>query len=178
MTTAKNVVHSSISKIPQLTLLFWIMKIAATTLGETGSDFVTVPGSEDNYLIPFLFFIGVFVVFLTIQLFVKNYIAPVYWTVITSTSLAGTSFSDYMDRSLGLGYLKGSLLLISLLIIIFLFWYFTEPTLNVKSIATKRAVNNGRLKTVDRYACLFICSIYDAKRISKRRFALAGIRVS
>ncbi|UIO40038.1 hypothetical protein LOY85_14520 [Brevibacillus brevis] len=138
MTTAKNVLHSSISKIPQLTLLFWIMKIAATTLGETGSDLVTVPGAEDNYLIPFLFFIGVFVVFLTIQLLVKKYVAPVYWTVITSTSLAGTAFSDYMDRSLGLGYMKGSLLLISLLISIFLFWYFTEPTLNVKSIATKR----------------------------------------
>ncbi|MDR7315715.1 hypothetical protein [Brevibacillus nitrificans] len=138
MTTANNVLRSSISKIPQLTLLFWIMKIAATTLGETGSDFVTVPGAEDNYLVPFLFFIGVFVVFLTIQLFVKKYIAPVYWTVITSTSLAGTAFSDYMDRSLGLGYMKGSFLLISLLIMIFLFWYFTEPTLNVKSIATKR----------------------------------------
>lgn len=138
MATAKDVVRSSINKIPQLTLLFWIMKIAATTLGETGSDLVTVPGSEDNYLIPFLFFIGVFVVFLTIQLFAKKYIAPVYWTVITSTSLAGTAFSDYMDRSLGLGYMKGSLLLISLLILIFLFWYFTEPTLNVKSIATKR----------------------------------------
>ncbi|QRG65181.1 COG4705 family protein [Brevibacillus choshinensis] len=138
MTTTKNVLRSTISKIPQLTLLFWVMKIAATTLGETGSDLVTVPGAEDNYLIPFLFFIGVFVVFLIIQLFVKKYIAPVYWTVITSTSLAGTAFSDYMDRSLGLGYMKGSFLLISLLIIIFLFWYFTEPTLNVKSIATKR----------------------------------------
>lgn len=114
------------------------MKIAATTLGETGSDLVTVPGSEDNYLTPFLFFVGIFAVFLTIQLFVKKYVPSVYWTVILSTSLAGTAFSDYMDRSLGLGYMKGSLLLISLLAIIFLFWYFTEPTLNVKSIATKR----------------------------------------
>ncbi|MFF2498046.1 hypothetical protein [Peribacillus sp. NPDC058075] len=138
MSTAKKIVNSSINKIPQLALLFWIMKIAATTLGETGSDLVTVPGTEDNYLIPFLFFVGVFAVFLTIQLFVKKYIPPVYWTVILSTSLAGTAFSDYMDRSLGIGYMKGSLILISLLVIIFLFWYFTEPTLNVKSIATKR----------------------------------------
>ncbi|MFC6605379.1 hypothetical protein ACFQDF_33915 [Ectobacillus funiculus] len=114
------------------------MKIAATTLGETGSDLITVPGSEDNYLTPFLFFIGIFAVFLTIQLFVKKYVPPVYWMVILSTSLAGTAFSDYMDRSLGLGYMKGALLLVSLLAIIFLFWYFTEPTLNVKSIATKR----------------------------------------
>ncbi|MBB6671880.1 COG4705 family protein [Cohnella nanjingensis] len=138
METANKLASSSINKIPQLTLLFWIMKIAATTLGETGSDLVTVPGADDNYLIPFLFFIGVFVVFLTIQLFVKKYVPPVYWVVITSTSLAGTAFSDYMDRSLGLGYMKGSLLLVSLLVIIFLFWYITEPTLNVKSIATKR----------------------------------------
>ncbi|MFB9757169.1 COG4705 family protein [Ectobacillus funiculus] len=138
MSTEKNIVNSSINKIPQLTLLFWIMKIAATTLGETGSDLITVPGSEDNYLTPFLFFIGIFAVFLTIQLFVKKYVPPVYWMVILSTSLAGTAFSDYMDRSLGLGYMKGALLLVSLLAIIFLFWYFTEPTLNVKSIATKR----------------------------------------
>ncbi|WP_018758966.1 membrane protein [Paenibacillus terrigena] len=129
---------SQINKIPQLTLLFWIMKIAATTLGETGSDLVTIPGSDDNYLIPFLFFIGVFVVFLTIQLFVKKYVPVVYWVVITATSLAGTAFSDYMDRSLGLGYMKGSAILLSLLIIIFVFWYFTEPSLNVKHIATKR----------------------------------------
>lgn len=138
MTNEKNIVNSSINKIPQLTLLFWIMKIAATTLGETGSDLVTVPGTQDNYLTPFLFFVGIFAVFLTIQLFVKKYVSSVYWTVILSTSLAGTAFSDYMDRSLGLGYMKGSIILISLLAIIFLFWYFTEPTLNVKSIATKR----------------------------------------
>ncbi|XRG80531.1 hypothetical protein V5E38_09620 [Rossellomorea sp. GAMAL-10_SWC] len=138
MSNAKEVLKSSVSKIPQLTLLFWIMKISATTLGETGSDLVTVPGTEDNYLTPFLFFVGVFAVFLTIQLFVKRYVSTVYWTVILSTSLAGTAFSDYMDRSLRLGYMKGSLILISLLAIIFIFWYFTEPTLNVKNIATKR----------------------------------------
>ncbi|MFE4133826.1 hypothetical protein [Peribacillus sp. YIM B13482] len=138
MSTTKKIVNSSINKIPQLTLLFWIMKIAATTLGETGSDLVTVPGTEDNYLIPLLFFVGVFAIFLTIQLVVKKYVPPVYWTVILSTSLAGTAFSDFMDRSLGLGYMKGSLLLVSVLAIIFLFWYITEPTLNVKSIATKR----------------------------------------
>ncbi|MFB7142595.1 hypothetical protein ACFCYN_23590 [Gottfriedia sp. NPDC056225] len=138
MTTAKEIVKSSVSKIPQLTLLFWIMKIAATTLGETGSDLVTVPGAEDNYLTPFLFFVSIFAVFLIIQLFIKRYVPSVYWTVILSTSLAGTAFSDYMDRSLGLGYMKGSLILISLLAIIFIFWYFTEPTLNVKNIATKR----------------------------------------
>ncbi|MFD0618379.1 hypothetical protein ACFQZR_12995 [Paenibacillus sp. GCM10027629] len=138
MSTAPKTISTSINKIPQLTLLFWIMKIAATTLGETGSDLVTIPGSEDNYLIPFLFFIGVFAVFLTIQLFVKKYVPVVYWVVITATSLAGTAFSDYMDRSLGLGYMKGSAILLSLLIIIFVFWYFTEPSLDVKHIATKR----------------------------------------
>lgn len=138
MGTAKQIASSSINKIPQLALLFWIMKIAATTLGETGSDLITVPGSEDNYLTPFLFFIGVFVVFLIIQLFVKKYVPPVYWVVILSTSLAGTAFSDYMDRSLGLGYMKGAGLLVGLLIVIFMAWYFIEPNLNVKNIATKR----------------------------------------
>ncbi|MDG0793850.1 hypothetical protein OMP38_25780 [Cohnella ginsengisoli] len=81
---------------------------------------------------PFLFFIGIFVVFLAIQLFVKKYVPPVYWIVILSTSLAGTAFSDYMDRSLGLGYMKGAGLLVSLLIVIFIVWYFIEPNMNVK----------------------------------------------
>lgn len=130
--------RSALNKIPQLTLLFWIMKIAATTLGETGSDLFTVPGAEDNYFTPLLFFLGIFAVFLTCQLFVKKYIPPVYWTVILSTSLAGTAFSDYMDRSLGLGYMKGSLILVTLLALIFVFWYFTEPTLNVKNIQAKK----------------------------------------
>ncbi|WP_127496110.1 COG4705 family protein [Paenibacillus glycanilyticus] len=138
METTKKIASSSINKLPQLALLFWIMKIAATTLGETGSDLITVPGSEDNYLTPFLFFIGIFVVFLVIQLFVKAYVPPVYWIVILSTSLAGTAFSDYMDRSLGLGYMKGAGLLVSLLVVIFIVWYFIEPNLNVKQIATKR----------------------------------------
>ncbi|MFB9328724.1 hypothetical protein ACFFSY_22545 [Paenibacillus aurantiacus] len=138
MADLKKIAQSSVDKIPQLTLLFWIMKITATTLGETGSDLITVPGSEDNYLTPFLFFIGIFVVFLAVQLFVKTYVPPVYWMVITSTSLAGTAFSDYMDRSLGLGYMKGAALLVGLLALIFLFWYFTEPSLDVKHIATKR----------------------------------------
>ncbi|WP_336787968.1 COG4705 family protein [Paenibacillus sp. MMO-177] len=138
MEKTKKIVSSSINKLPQLAILFWIMKIAATTLGETGSDLITVPGSEDNYLTPFLFFIGIFVVFLTIQLFVKKYVPPVYWIVILSTSLAGTAFSDYMDRSLGLGYMKGAGLLVSLLVVIFIVWYFIEPNLNVKKIATKK----------------------------------------
>jgi uncharacterized membrane-anchored protein len=126
------------NKIPQLTLLFWIMKMSATTLGETGSDLFTVPGANAHYFVPALFFSGIFVISLILQLVSKRYIAPVYWTVILTTSLAGTAWSDYMDRTLQLGYAKGSLLLISILIAIFAFWYFTEPTLNVKKLASRK----------------------------------------
>src|SRR5713101_6538122 len=103
------------SKVPKVILLFWIMKIAATTLGETGGDLLSMTLNV-GYAISSLILLGFFFVTLFIQLSVSKYHPVIYWLVIVSTSTAGTTMSDYMDRSLGLGYTVGSLILISCLI--------------------------------------------------------------
>src|SRR5437667_7024246 len=95
------------SKVPQVTLLFWIMKIAATTLGETGGDLLSMTLNV-GYAVSSLILVGFFLITLFIQLSVHKYHPVIYWLVIVSTSTAGTTISDYMDRSLGLGYAVGT----------------------------------------------------------------------
>src|SRR5678815_4322435 len=104
-----------LNKIPALTLLFWITKITATTLGETGGDLLAQTLNVGYGLSTIIFF-SFFLVMVTVQLLSKKYIPPVFWAVIVATSTAGTTMSDYMDRTLGLGYAIGSLILVSILI--------------------------------------------------------------
>ncbi len=101
-------------KLPEVTLLFWIMKIAATTLGETAGDLLSMT-LKVGYAVSSMLLVGVFLATLVTQLASKRYYPLLYWTVILSTSTAGTTMSDYMDRTLGLGYAKGSLVLITIL---------------------------------------------------------------
>lgn len=122
-------------KIPQITIAFWIMKICATTLGETGGDLLSMT-MHVGYAISSLLFIGLFVITLTTQLLSKKYHPFLYWGVILSTSIAGTTMSDYMDRTLGLGYAKGSLLLCTLLLAIFVIWRFSKASFSVNKITT------------------------------------------
>ena len=124
-------------KIPQLTLLFWIMKITATTLGETGGDLLAQTLNV-GYGTSTLIFFSFFIVMLVCQLFAKRYIPAIYWAVIVATSTAGTTMSDYMDRTLELGYATGSLILVSILIIILITWRFTEKSLSVTHINSFR----------------------------------------
>jgi uncharacterized membrane-anchored protein len=121
------------NKIPAVTLLFWIMKICATTLGETAGDLLSMTLNV-GYATSSLILISVFIVTLIAQLMAKRYIPVLYWAVILSTSTAGTTMSDYMDRTLGLGYAKGSLILVSILIIILIIWRLTEKSLSVTNI--------------------------------------------
>lgn len=123
------------SKIPQITVLFWIMKICATTLGETAGDLLSMTLNV-GYGASSLILIGIFLVTLLIQLVSKSYHPILYWTVILSTSTAGTTMSDYMDRTLGLGYAKGSLILVTILVAIFMFWKYRFGTLSVTNINT------------------------------------------
>jgi uncharacterized membrane-anchored protein len=125
------------NKIPELTLLFWIMKITATTLGETGGDLLAQTLNV-GYGISTLIFFAFFLVTVISQLMAKTYIPPLYWAVIVSTSTAGTTMSDYMDRTLDLGYAKGTLILISILIIILVIWRLTEKSLSVTNIRSFR----------------------------------------
>jgi uncharacterized membrane-anchored protein len=123
------------SKLPQITLAFWIMKICATTLGETAGDLLSMTLNV-GYAVSSMILIGMFLVTLVSQLATKTYYPFLYWTVILSTSTAGTTMSDYMDRTLGLGYSKGSMLLLSILMIIFIYWRSTGSSLSVANIKT------------------------------------------
>lgn len=126
------------SKLPEITLLFWIMKIAATTLGETAGDLFSMT-LNIGYAMSSIFLFGIFVVALTTQLRSKKYNPALYWTVILATSTAGTTMSDFMDRTLGLGYAIGTSILLSVLIAILGIWYFSEKSLSVTNIKTKKA---------------------------------------
>lgn len=122
-------------KIPEITILFWIMKICATTLGETAGDLLSMTMSV-GYAISSMILISIFLVTLIIQLLSKKYNPIIYWLVILSTSTAGTTMSDYMDRTLGLGYATGSLILITILLAIFGLWRVSEKSLSVTNITT------------------------------------------
>jgi uncharacterized membrane-anchored protein len=129
--------NSNLSKIPAITIAFWIMKICATTLGETAGDLLSMTLNV-GYAISSLILISFFVVTLIIQLSTKKYHPIIYWAVILSTSTAGTTMSDYMDRTLGLGYALGSTILVSLLIITLTIWRLVEKSLTVTDIKSFR----------------------------------------
>lgn len=127
----------SLKKVADVTVLFWIMKICATTLGETAGDMLSMT-FDWGYGLSSVVLLGFFVVTFLMQLFSKKYHPVLYWLVIIATSTAGTTISDYMDRSLGLGYLTGSLLLIFLLIAMLSVWYSSEKSLSVTNVVSKR----------------------------------------
>lgn len=125
------------NKLPKITLVFWIMKICATTLGETAWDLLAQT-MKVGYATSTIILMSIFVITLIAQLFSKRHYPFLYWAVILSTSTAGTTMSDYMDRTLGLGYGLGTAILISILIIIFIFWKKSGATLDVHNIKTTR----------------------------------------
>ncbi len=122
-------------KIPEITIGFWVMKICATTLGETAGDLLSMTMNV-GYAMSSIILISFFFVTLGIQLISKKYHPIIYWLVILSTSTAGTTMSDYMDRTLGLGYATGSAILITILLLIFATWRWSEKSLSVTNIAT------------------------------------------
>ncbi len=125
------------NKLPQITLYFWIMKICATTLGETAGDLLSMTLNV-GYAVSSILLIGFFLMTVASQLMSKKFHPVLYWSVILSTSTAGTTMSDYMDRTLGLGYAKGSLILVAILIAVFALWRFTVSDLSVQNIQTFR----------------------------------------
>jgi len=125
------------NKVPQITLLFWIMKICATTLGETAGDLLSMT-MDIGYAGSSLLLIGVFLVTLVAQMRSRRYHPTLYWLVILSTSTAGTTMSDFMDRTLGLGYATGSAILVTILCTVLIIWRLTVGTLAVNNIRTFR----------------------------------------
>lgn len=122
-------------KLPEITLSFWVMKICATTLGETAGDLLSMTLNV-GYAVSSVILIGLLFVMLLSQLFSKKYRPLIYWTVILLTSTAGTTMSDYMDRTLGLGYAKGSLILVTILLLVFAIWRISVRDLSVENIKT------------------------------------------
>ncbi|KIF63859.1 membrane protein [Pseudomonas fluorescens] len=125
------------NKLPQITLAFWVMKICATTLGETAGDLLSMTLNV-GYAMSSLILISVFVMTLITQLMARTYKPLLYWLVILSTSTAGTTMSDFMDRTLGLGYATGSTILIAILLAIFVAWRLSGDSLNVSKVQTFR----------------------------------------
>ena len=125
------------SKVPAVTLAFWIAKIFATTVGETGGDAVSM-SLNLGYLAATGIFAVVFLVALALQLAAKRYHPFTYWFVIVATTTVGTTISDYLDRTAGLGYPLASLILFALVIAILLVWKFTTGSISVAHIADRR----------------------------------------
>jgi uncharacterized membrane-anchored protein len=128
---------SHLSKIPAVTLAFWILKICATTLGETAGDLMSMT-LHLGYAVSTIILFSLFLVALGSQLVAKKYHPVLFWTVILATSTAGTTMSDFMDRTLELGYAKGSLLLVLLLATILAVWRLSGGVLSVSRIASRR----------------------------------------
>ena len=127
-----------VSKLPLITASFWIMKVTATTLGETGGDWLSMT-MDVGYLVSTLIFFALFVLALGVQLMSKKHHPFLFWTVIIATSTAGTTMSDYMDRTLELGYTKGAAILVTILLSLLALWRFTVGNVSVDNIRTRKA---------------------------------------
>lgn len=121
------------SKVPAVTLGFWVLKIAATTLGETGGDAVSM-SMNLGYLVGTAIFAVVFVAAVAVQLRAKRFHPSIYWATIIATTTVGTTMADFADRSLGIGYAGGSALLLALLVVSLLAWRRALGTLAVESV--------------------------------------------
>lgn len=130
-------VSKALSKVPAVTLGFWIIKILATTLGETGGDAVTM-SMHLGYLVGTAIFACIFVIAVVAQIAAKRFHPFLYWAVIVATTTVGTTMADFTTRSMGIGYLGGSLLLFSLLMVSLFIWYQACGSVSVQTITTPR----------------------------------------
>jgi len=131
-------IRMTLSKVPQVALGFWIIKIAATTLGETGGDALSM-SLNLGYLVSTGIFFGLFLVLVAAQIKAKAFHPFLYWAVVVGTTLAGTTLADFADRSLGIGYPGGTTLLFGLVVASLLVWRFAVGTVSVNNITTPKA---------------------------------------
>src|ERR1700742_4559598 len=135
-----------LSKVPAVTLGFWIIKILATTLGETGGDAVTMTWlgettshpNPNGYLIGTAIFFSLLVILVIIQIFAKKFHPFLYWSTIVASTTAGTTLADFADRSLGIGYTGGSALLFACVMASLAAWYWSEGTVSVNTVNKPR----------------------------------------
>ena len=131
------VVERTASKVPEVTLVFWIIKIAATTLGETGGDTVTMTLNW-GYLLGTALFLSLLVIFVILQIAAKKFHPYLYWATIVASTTAGTTMADFSDRSLGIGYAGGSSLLFVCLTATLAVWYWTQGSISVATVNTPK----------------------------------------
>jgi uncharacterized membrane-anchored protein len=125
------------SKVPEVTLGFWIIKILATTLGETGGDTVTMT-FDWGYLAGTAIFFALLIVLVIAQIVARKFHPFLYWATIVASTTFGTTMADFADRSLGIGYTGGSALLLACLIAVLALWYSWEGTISVNTVSTPR----------------------------------------
>lgn len=130
--------QETFSKVPEVTLGFWIIKVLATTLGETGGDAVSM-SMNLGYLVGTAIFAAVFIVAVLAQISAKKFHPFVYWTTIIATTTVGTTLADFADRSLGIGYAGGATILFLLLMGSLLVWYRTLGSVSVESVSSPKS---------------------------------------
>ncbi|MEZ0603654.1 hypothetical protein ACAX43_16070 [Paraburkholderia sp. IW21] len=135
---ARSLAESAVSKVPQVTIGFWVIKVAATTVGETGGDWVTM-SLKLGYLIGSAIFAAIFIGLVSGQIKAERFHPFLYWATIVATTTLGTTMADFADRSLGLGYPGGVAIVFGLLIASLAIWYKVEGTVSVQSITTPKA---------------------------------------
>lgn len=126
-----------VSKVPQVTLMFWVIKICATTVGETGGDALSMT-LQLGYAVSSLIFLAFFAITLTAQVVSKRYHPFFYWAVVVATTTVGTTMSDYLDRTLGLGYVKSSIMLLGGVLVILFIWHRVLGRVEFENITARK----------------------------------------
>lgn len=126
-----------LSKVPPVTLAFWVVKIFATTLGETGGDALSMTLGL-GYAVSTLIFLGFFCATLAAQVASKRYHPALYWAVVVATTTVGTTTSDYLDRTLELGYVKSSIMLLCAVITLLIVWHYSTGAIAVDHITSRK----------------------------------------
>lgn len=134
----KTSTEHALAKVPEVTLGFWLIKIAATTLGETGGDAVSM-SLNLGYLVGTAIFAAIFLAAVVAQVKAKGFHPFLYWTTIIATTTVGTTLADFADRSLGIGYAGGSSLLLALLLGSLFVWHRTLGSVSVSTVSSPKA---------------------------------------
>jgi uncharacterized membrane-anchored protein len=127
-----------LSKVPEVTLIFWVIKILATTLGETGGDAVSM-SMNLGYLVGTEIFAAIFIVAVIAQISAKRFHPIIYWTTIIATTTVGTTLADFADRSLGIGYSGGTAILFTLLMASLFIWYHALGSVAVDTVSSPKS---------------------------------------
>ena len=136
-------VETTLSKVPEVTLFFWIIKIAATTLGETGGDTVTMTLNW-GYLTGTAIFAALLIALVVCQILSKRFHPLIYWATIIASTTFGTTMADFADRSLGIGYTGGSTILLICVIASLLIWRWSTGSISIETVSTPNPANTTK----------------------------------